>query len=269
MKEKINKNIKCIISSIFLSSLVNSGCMLSAPIKTYNKNNNLFSEINVRTGSELGVLEPKLSSEQRFVPIHDRDGGPERGGRHLSIDSKFEIACYKLGLYGSYGNKKTRLNIGADAKLSSSFPFHHNLKNGYPKENVKGDGLADIKLQNLPRPYESYAYGQFRRKDNVSLEPFIGIEQVVLGDFLVTFELGIPQSSFSYEKGHWRWNRFEAIERNSWEGTGIRYGLNFQKKLDYSETKGISMGYEQYDAKLGDNKTKINYYTLKLKANFK
>jgi hypothetical protein len=162
-----------------------------------------------------------------------------------------------LGFKGSTGTKWLRLKAGADCKYHPGF-FRPNLKDGCPKENV--DGLASIKFQHYGSGWESYACGQFRRRDNVSIEPFIGMDIKLFDKLILGVEAGIPHNSFMYEKFHWRYNKFETAERDNWNGPGKSLrglvlidlnGLNF----------GITAGYEEYNAEFMGEKTDVKNVT--------
>jgi len=263
----MKNTLKQIIQSTLLAGLLglSSGCMSYHPISKYNhsKPQNFYSELGWRSAIETPVLSAHLSKEQKYVPIHPDDGGPGRGGRSLSIDSDIRIFDVKLGLEGSTGFERFRIKAGANA--SYFIPLYGgDVKNGYPKENDKSDRLASIKLQPLPYPYESYAYGQFRKITEFETEPFVGIEFFPGSDLGLSLEVSKPSATFKFEKGHWRWNSFEPIEKEAWKGRGTRYMLKadfYEKYYDcYEKTWGFFAGYEKYDAEFSENKTPVDSY---------
>ena len=242
-----------------------SGCMSYHPISEYkhSKSGDFYSEIGWRGAVELPVISPKLSKEQKYVPIHPADGGAERGGSNLSITPALEMFDTRFGLEGSTGFKRFRVKAGAN--LSYLVPLNSgDVKDGYPKQNDQGNSLASIKLQPLPWPYESYAYGQFRKLSELETEPFVGIEFFPGSELGISLEIGKPSSTFRYEKGHWRWDSFEQTQNEKWKGRGTRYLIRtdfYDKKRDkYEKDWGLFAAYEKYDTEFSGVKTPVNSY---------
>jgi len=263
--EKIANPIRAGLCAALLS--LASGCAFYFPSEKFEKyrdGDEIYSEVGLRAGAEIGIGTMQLSEEKRSVYVHADDGGPSRGKVVLDIDKDFTPMQVKLGLEGSVGVKAVRVKAGFDLKQNSGTYTEPVTEAEYPKDAASSDRYADIKLQPLPggyvhdfgpfghwEGYESYGYAQLSQDGFASIDPFVGID-FNLGhenNFMLGFEYGFPYTEYNFEKGHWRWNSFETIERDSYKGRGQR----MTAKIGYRPVC-LYVSQEDYKVKLGDEK---------------
>ncbi|MBW2995714.1 hypothetical protein KY332_00265 [Candidatus Woesearchaeota archaeon] len=238
LKKIIDYGKKLIAGGILLAAV---GCGAYMPV---NKEGPI--SMGVKAGFECIDYAPKLSKEQRTIPVHDDDGGKAMGDVTTNEPKKLTCAPY-LGLEGLVGNEDFKFKFGGEVRFN------------FPPDNKYDitDDFFDRKLQPLPSPYESYGYSLFETGSK-TLEAYLGAEWKFENNILLGLELGFPYSEFRYEKGHYRFSSYEAIEKGRWKGFGKSLNLKIGYSFDdgyYSKELINSInfyyGIEHYPAKFG------------------
>ncbi len=270
MKKTLEKIVqsgkKVVAGALVAGTLLMNGCMAHIPVEKYKHTKNIYSEIVLRGGTDVGVVDVDLDPSHKYVPVHKDEGGPEAGGATLDMGKDVCLTYFKGGVQGSIGNKYLRLKVGADAKWHPDFlsQVGDDVTKGYPKEHEKIDGLSDIERYTDGSGWESYAYGFVERKNIIFIEPYASVGVNIADRLFVDAEIGIPKGDFGWETGWWRYNRFEEYKKDSWKGDGVRYGLNVGVKGKKKDDPiiGVTLNLEEFKAEFDNKKVDINNYLI-------
>ncbi len=229
-----------------------------------------FINLQARNSFDIVDWNPKLSSTQRYVPVHPADGGPSQGGVSLDLDGVAGTA--RLGMVGMIGNKHIRFYIGGDARFNPSYDGDDDIDDFDDDGDIefRNSNMRDIERMPLVPGTNSYGYAWMEASE-YSLIPLAGME-AELGDyFIIGAEYGLPNTKFRFEKGHFRVGYTEPIERDVWDGFGqsasVKAGVRL---LDNHGFFGVQYAYERYDAEFSGIGTDIeaNVFSILFELRF-
>ena len=217
----------------------------------------VYFQTRVRVAYDIVGWDPGLSSVQRTVPVHPNDGGPANGA--VTLDIGGSTSGPRLGLLAAIGPNFLRLVFGGEVRI-----------NPMADDEEFGVGQHDHEMQPLPFLHESRGYALFD-PNQYTLTPFIGVESIIFKQFILGLEYGAPHTEFTWEKGHERFDEFQIIEKDVWDGRGhsgrIRFGYIFSEDLGYV---GIEYAREHYDAEFSgiDTDVDANVFSIVFEARF-
>lgn len=248
----MKKTLEKIICNVLLAaSLSFSGCAYHLSERDDSKHNNenhsnkIYTATEIRFNLDIATIDSGLSKESRKVPVHQADGGPSRGG--VIVTNRTGPLRLGIGAERSIGTDKFRISIGGEAWVT---PIS-DILDAYQTK------------QDLPSPYESYAYGgTFQR---FALIPFLGIKTSLLDRIILDAEYGFPYSNFTFEKGHYRWDSYETIRKSSCAALGTSFSINLCYKYSPLGAIGIIYQSEDYDnTRLAGERTDISVNSFSL-----
>lgn len=191
---------------------------------------NVLEDIELDAGIDFGfgfgVGKVKTDKNISLVPIHEEDGGEERGGVRVKPCST-ELLQLRTGPYVSLGTDNVRLKTGIEGRL--------NL----------GSEMSVRELQPLPYPYESYGAISLEQ-DIMGFMPKAALE-FEFEDIIFGVESGLPYSGFSYRAWHERYNREQTIAKDEWSGFGKMFGIYLGGKVDDTLSGHVKISREWYN----------------------
>ena len=202
-----------------------------------------------RAGADLAYTQATVSRALRTTPAHPADtflSGNTTTGNPSGID-----VALKAGAVVSVGGPGLRVYAGGDARYS-----------------VLADVSARKKREGDVRGDNNAAYAQTQLVPSYAAIPIVGIEAVI-GEMTVRVEGGMPYASFKAESGDYRFDTFRPVQSARWAGWGKHLGIDARYSLAKDWRVGLSLGYEQFNAEFGGEKSDIKSFLGALQMEFK
>lgn len=211
--------------------------------------------------SENGRIEPRvgfdlvrwkiedLGKKIQTTSVHPDDSRFLTGKTTTKVEGKSKSDFSpKIGLASIIGDENLNLKIGADIRynlLSATDGFR--------------EGFYDTRQQvsdtRLPAN-GSFVFTQLT-PGKAAYMPFVGIEARLAEGLFWGFEIGFPYMKWEARSGHDRWGSWETVQRDSWEGFGIRYAGNLALKIHNNGELYIAPFYEEYSPDFVGEEAKI------------
>ena len=233
-----------------LAGLTLAGCGIYTKPSEVSKDFSVYPEW--RVGVDAFYTKANVSKQLRTTGPHPDD--PFLSGDTTTGNPSGVNVALKVGAVASAGTPDFRVYAGGDVRYG-----------GHEIFSATEDRKQQISDTREPQ-FGSYAFTQLLQL--YTAMPVLGIEKV-LGDFTVRAEVGLPYSWYQVRSGHDRYNKFEQVQQDRWDGWGQHVRADFLYKVTDNWSAGLSVGYEHFKAEFGGEKSDIESFLGFLQFEYK